>query len=102
MDDYDGMKEMVFGWSKEWNHSFQNTFHSLNIIPSTPHVFFHSIPSCTINQQHHNPPPSPQPTTTTTTHHHHHRRHPPPPHPDSHRRHRRHPLATVITHNCDQ
>ncbi|MFS7894642.1 hypothetical protein Hanom_Chr00s001907g01688761 [Helianthus anomalus] len=76
MDDYEGMKKRVFGWSMGWNHPLQNAFHSLKIIPSTPHVFFHSIPSCSIHQ-HHNPPPSPQPTTTT--HHRRHSRHPPPP-----------------------
>ncbi|MFS7913189.1 hypothetical protein Hanom_Chr02g00138891 [Helianthus anomalus] len=70
MDAYEGMKESVFGWSMEWSHPFQNAFHSLKIIPSTPMFFFHYIPSCTIYQQHHNPPLSPQPTTTTTTIHH--------------------------------
>ncbi|KAJ0888620.1 hypothetical protein HanRHA438_Chr09g0403971 [Helianthus annuus] len=69
MGDYEGMKTRVFGWSKEWNHPFQKAFHSLKIIPSIPMFFFHSIPSCTIQQQHHNPRPSPQPTTAATRHH---------------------------------
>ncbi|MFS7931764.1 hypothetical protein Hanom_Chr04g00359811 [Helianthus anomalus] len=77
IDDYEGMKKKVFGWSMEWNHPFQKPFHSLKIIPSIPHVFFHSIPSCTIYQQHHNSPSSQKPTTIT--HHRRHRRHPPPP-----------------------
>ncbi|KAJ0853925.1 hypothetical protein HanRHA438_Chr14g0656781 [Helianthus annuus] len=68
MDDYDGMKKRVFGWSMEWNYPFQKAFNSLKIIPSTPHVFFPFHPLFHHHQQHHNPPPSLQPTTTTTHH----------------------------------
>ncbi|KAJ0625122.1 hypothetical protein HanIR_Chr01g0050341 [Helianthus annuus] len=101
IDDYKRMKKKEFGWSMEWNHLFQNAFHSLKIIPSTPMFFFHSIPSCTSSS-------TQQPTTFATTNHHHrrHRCHPQPAtrYPPPLNRHRYHqppmPFATATHHHC--